>query len=363
MASDVLVLGTIHQFHLMNEGYTYTHLERLLEAYEPDLVCLEIRPEDYETGEYKAPEEMVAVGLKWAMERGIPAAPVDWWEDDMPQRHQEAMAELTATPEGQVKLDRLMADAAVGPTYEARFQELTQTYQRANSPETQDYFRRIHDLETEVLGEGNLNKRWEQRNKNMAQLVLEAIGNHEAKRAIVLTGCEHKYIIEDHLGDAGLTLLQLEDFLSEDIELTAEELSAFRDKSARIFVFQRVDGPQANTRPDSVDLSGVLERIKTLLEHNPGDTEVIYYRGLYHYLQRQYDEALADFKVAVQDRVALLLGWAPLWEIAALRAGQMLDLLGQREAALDHYRTIRQDGKSFVNHAEQLIAELFTRPT
>jgi len=196
----------------------------------------------------------------------------------------------------------------VGPTYEARFQELTQTYQRANSPETQVFFRRIHDLETEVLGEGNLNKRWAQRNKNMAQLVLEAIKDHEAKRVIVLTGCEHKYIIEDHLRDAGLTLLQLEDFLSEDIKLTTEELSAFRDRSARIFILQRVDGPQANTKPDSADLSGVLERVETLLERNPNDSEVIYYRGLYHYLQRQYDEALADFKVALQDREALLFG-------------------------------------------------------
>lgn len=42
--TEVLVVGTIHQQHARNPNYSYEDLVRILDTYNPDLVCVEIRP-------------------------------------------------------------------------------------------------------------------------------------------------------------------------------------------------------------------------------------------------------------------------------------------------------------------------------
>ena len=42
----VLVLPTIHGAHEANENYTYDDLLQLVKAYDPDVIGVEIRPED-----------------------------------------------------------------------------------------------------------------------------------------------------------------------------------------------------------------------------------------------------------------------------------------------------------------------------
>jgi len=43
----VLVLGTIHQRHGTNANYPYADVVRFLSAFDPDLICVEIRPRDF----------------------------------------------------------------------------------------------------------------------------------------------------------------------------------------------------------------------------------------------------------------------------------------------------------------------------
>lgn len=87
------VLGTIHQFHAIKAGYTLSHLEVLLEAFAPDILAVEIRPEDWEKGDLgRGPFEMGHVAIPWTKKKGVPIAPVDSWEDGMPDEHRRALA-------------------------------------------------------------------------------------------------------------------------------------------------------------------------------------------------------------------------------------------------------------------------------
>ncbi|MDX1752201.1 MAG: hypothetical protein R3259_03375 [Salinimicrobium sediminis] len=45
--TQVLVLPTIHGAHEVNENYTYDDLLQLVKSYEPDVIGVEIRPEDF----------------------------------------------------------------------------------------------------------------------------------------------------------------------------------------------------------------------------------------------------------------------------------------------------------------------------
>ncbi|TGX53200.1 hypothetical protein E5A73_10050 [Sphingomonas gei] len=45
-ADDVLVLGALHDLHAREESFGYDRLHRLLEAFRPDVVVLEVRPDE-----------------------------------------------------------------------------------------------------------------------------------------------------------------------------------------------------------------------------------------------------------------------------------------------------------------------------
>ncbi len=354
---DVFVLGTIHHLHASCEGYTFAHVRKLLEAYGPDLVCLEIRPHDLAAAQFGySPPEMTQVVLPWAEGCGVSVAGIDWWEDST-SAYEEAVRRIRATDEGRAVLERM--EKAERDIYGEPFERLCGTYRGANSPEVQARFRSEHQLEAQVLREGLLTKHWAKRNDHMARLVTEALIAHDAHRAIVVTGCEHKYAIEERLADLPwVHLVQLEDFLTGELTLDPEE----QLDSERLFIFQKVESPQANTDPDSVDLTGVAEKIEQGLSRAPGDAELLYYRGLYHYMTRDYDKALADFEGAAAGRERLVLGMLPLAQIIPLRLGQMYDLLGRRHEAIEQYGLLLTADGRFARRAQQLIEKPFTRP-
>jgi hypothetical protein len=61
----ILVVGTIHGDHFSNPNYSFVHLFQILETFDPDAICVEIRPKDFRKVLYLS--EMVAssvYGLK-----------------------------------------------------------------------------------------------------------------------------------------------------------------------------------------------------------------------------------------------------------------------------------------------------------
>jgi len=45
--TEVLVIGTLHQYHRNNPNYSYENIVSAIATYDPDVICVEIRPEEF----------------------------------------------------------------------------------------------------------------------------------------------------------------------------------------------------------------------------------------------------------------------------------------------------------------------------
>ena len=79
--SEVMVVGTIHKFHLTNKNYPIQVFQAVLDMWRPDLVLVEIRPEAFEKGHYEdGPFEMAYI-TQLAKARHITVVPIDWYRE------------------------------------------------------------------------------------------------------------------------------------------------------------------------------------------------------------------------------------------------------------------------------------------
>ena len=89
--SQVLVLGTIHHNHEKNPNYTFTDVVRVLTVFQPDLIGVEIRPQDFRREPYLS--EMM-IGTIWGTTHGKKVYPIDWWTDDAVRRTRDSLSKL-----------------------------------------------------------------------------------------------------------------------------------------------------------------------------------------------------------------------------------------------------------------------------
>ncbi len=377
MDKAVFVLGVLHDLHARSEGYTYWHLLKLLDAYAPDLVCLEIGPERLAAGDFRreSPEKW-GIGLPWAVAKGVSVAGVDGDGDPKHfERYKLAWAQFARDVGDTEKVLKELEERAMRLLEAAGgWDELVRTYEKANSRRTQEVFRQTHELAEATLGRygnGELTDSWRQRNDTMLRRTLAAMAEHGAHRAIVLVGAEHKYALDALFGDRpDLKVLQLSDFLDAPVVLTEAEREAFKRGEAPItypsdlmFVHRKLHGGEPGSysqtlppEPNRLDLSGVPERIDAALAQRPDDPDWLYYRGLYRYCRGEYHNAIRDFEAVAADHEAKFCVSAGLWELGEMRRGQMLDLLGGRDAAIKSYQRVLHDGSGlFADQVRQLM--------
>lgn len=70
MNTEILVLGTLHKHHKCNNLYSYEHIFEIINRLKPDVIGIEIRPEDmHQTNEYLTrfyPYEMIEVKKRFS---------------------------------------------------------------------------------------------------------------------------------------------------------------------------------------------------------------------------------------------------------------------------------------------------------
>ncbi|MBS3808442.1 MAG: hypothetical protein KGY60_13135, partial [Bacteroidales bacterium] len=74
--TEVLVLGTIHSSHTKNPNYSYENVIHILDAYQPDAICVEIRPRDFRKNPSLREMELASI---YGLANNIPVYPIDWW--------------------------------------------------------------------------------------------------------------------------------------------------------------------------------------------------------------------------------------------------------------------------------------------
>lgn len=194
----VLIVGTIHQMHATDKNYSYADIARILATYNPDLICVEIRPEDYRRNQYLKEMELAAV---WGLSHGKPVAPIDWWKDKPNDR--EIRAKLAKEPEyvaKQKQLQSLLSHDEIITRFEKRYGSMDDEgkwgaqlgYRFWNGRDYNSVIAEGYKLSLEVYGDSPFNLHYVTRNKHMMALIWNAIRENSSHTVIVLTGSEHK---------------------------------------------------------------------------------------------------------------------------------------------------------------------------
>ena len=197
-----LVVGTIHQRHETNENYTYVDIDRILSTYDPDLICVEIRPEDFRKVPYL--KEMMLATI-WGLSHGKAVAPMDWWDDTQNARElRDKLAKQPEYVEKEKQLERLLAADEIVKAYEKRYGPADKEnawsknlgYQFWNGKDFNGYYAEYYRLSMQVYGDSPFNLYYQTRNARMMELIRNAVSGHHSRRVIVLTGAEHKHFFD-----------------------------------------------------------------------------------------------------------------------------------------------------------------------
>jgi hypothetical protein len=202
----VVVLGTLHQMHAQVPAYDNTALGRAIEHLKPDVLCVELQPDDLATRPAeKTKQEYPAVIYPlidrhhyriYAME---PAEPL----------YSTILAPYRGTTEAFHAAQPVQAEA-FGKYADGLYAVLKTHWSSpaaVNDEATDAALRAKHVLQEALMGPGE-HAGWEAWNNHFLQVILRAARENPGRRIVVTVGAEHGYWLRERLRDtAGVTLL------------------------------------------------------------------------------------------------------------------------------------------------------------
>lgn len=178
--------------------YTPSKLKELIESSKPEVMAIEIRPEDYNAGRtVNNPWDMNEVVLPYAKENKLPIEPIDWWPDNLRSQYVEAIENLKKTSEGSRLVLDLEDEWNPHSTDFPDFNEVTPEYVHSELFAQRDSEYRIR--EKARLGEGPQNLLWYTRADAINKNLSTALKKHSGKRITVVVGASHRPDIERFL--------------------------------------------------------------------------------------------------------------------------------------------------------------------
>lgn len=394
--TQMLVVGTLHQALATDEHYTYADVVHILETYNPDLICVEIRPEDFRRKPYL--KEMMLATI-WGLAHGKTVAPIDWWSDHPNDREiREALIKQREYIEKGKRFKLLLSQSKSIAHFEKLYgpfeNELEwgahRDYQFWNSNEYNDYAAEYYRIVMQVYGDGPFTLHYLTRNQRMTELILNAIRRYPSHRVIVLTGCEHKQFFDrEFRQNPDLDLLQfrsilplqsrpLEPVISKFLEVD-DDLAYFEpgysgnDAYYQSKLVPLVHGPDMDAFPDKVpaaniQLAGkILERWKySLPESDVQDFE----HGWLAFLNGDYAGAVTFYRQITGriDSGALSASSDFLKQFVSVETyvnlGRSYDMLNRRADALECYRRAGQllAGTSLQSRKNYILRDYETVP-
>jgi tetratricopeptide (TPR) repeat protein len=360
----ILVVGTIHQRHETNKNYSYADVIRILSTYDPDLICVEIRPKDFRKVPYL--KEMMLATI-WGFSHGTDVAPIDWWEDAPNDR--EVRGKLAKQPEyveKEKQEEALCAQSPIITRYENKYgpAEKENTwgknlgYEFWNGQDYNEYYAEIYRISMKVYGDSPFNLHYQTRNDRMMQLIEKAIRDHHSHRVIVLTGSEHKHFFDREFrktaGFATLDfegLLPLEEvkleptilrFLDEDDDSPYYEKGYPADPDANFHnkLTPIVHGPDMDVFPDTIPQSNIVRAGKILNRWKalrPESDTLTHEQAWMDFLRGNYAQAVQEYLGLAKkiDRRQVTDAWIRF--DSYLNLGRCYDVLGERKKALECY--------------------------
>jgi len=367
--TQVLVVGTIHNLHQGNANYPFESFVRILETFDPDVVCVEIRPEDFRRRAYLT--EMMLASI-WGLEAGRTVVPIDWW--DSKNNARDERDDYQQTGEYALKQDeveRLERQSDILRAFQRQHGKDKKIWKRAkkqyatfwNGADFNDYVREGYRISLEVFGDSCVNLYYETRNSRMLHRIDGALASHAGERVIVLTGAEHKHYFDDALSARDdVTLIPFEAILPlQDAEPSVAITALLADGDAGPY-FDMADpqvaaqhyqdrlitlmhGPDMDFDPNVVPEENVRQAAKLLegwMWADPFSPALQFELGWLALHTGRYTEAIVHMEAALADIDALEETEEEarrklMWCSAHRTIGLCHDLLGNREEALGAY--------------------------
>jgi len=185
MKTTVGLYSSVHNPEFLEKrDWNEDMIRRLFTDFNPDIICGEVRPEDYiKTEGYRGPGEYRRFIFNLCSDYNIAFCPCDSF-DELTLSANEDFDETA--PRWTDIMERYMTAgySSTLPFNSDKFNDIVrekQNYQKAVSPDA-------HEIV------------WERRNRNIADNILKVIQDNPGKRILVVFGAEHTYWLKEELG-------------------------------------------------------------------------------------------------------------------------------------------------------------------
>jgi hypothetical protein len=200
------ILGTIHNDleYRKKMGYPIEVLEEAIKDFLPDVICGEVRPEDWEVyckdksyDGYLGPFEYRNLIIPLCEKHHIQFVPVDWFERDL----------INYSLDGQLsEIQQKNYEKEIMKIYDEIFRIAIQSKIPFNSFEFNELVKEKHKLQNEKEPIDNI-VNWITRNYIMIARIKNAIENNKGKRILCTVGAEHNYFYYEELKKLGYAIV------------------------------------------------------------------------------------------------------------------------------------------------------------
>lgn len=358
--TNVLVLGTIHRMHKNNQNYSYEDIVRVISTFNPDVICVEIRPIDFRiSSDY--PKEMI-LGTVYALKHNKKAYPIDWWNSD-DRKLREKLIKEPEYIEKQKLEDSLMLKNEKIQTFYTKYNNIWENaakfkHEFWNEDEYNSVVREEYKISMQVFGDSPFNLHYKTRNENMLKLIENAIKENRNKKIIVLTGAEHKHFFDDSLSKRNdINLIKFNSILPlKDIKIDTEISELLSTDEDRLYYYktsQGIDGfynkalrpllhgPNMDFNPNIISDENINEA-KVFLDkwqiENPKSIKLEFELGWYKFLKSSYKDAIKHYKTVVNNLDNLAISDDFIKAFIYRNLGFCYDMIGEREKAIQNYK-------------------------
>ena len=183
-STEILVIGTLHHNHQNNTNYSYKNIIQILATYNPDVICVEIRPEDFRKKPYLIEMMMATIyGIKYNKK----VYPIDWYSNENTRALREKLSKEPEYIEKQKIADSLELDNNLIQKFNKTYINIWKNvkeydYKFWNGDEYNDYIRESYKISMQVFGDSPFNLYYMTRNQNMLNLIDKAIDKNIGKK-------------------------------------------------------------------------------------------------------------------------------------------------------------------------------------
>jgi len=256
--TQVVIIGTLHNWHYENPKYSPTILKKIIGSLKPDVILNELPLSQVDSNgrplfrdPNKNPEGWAADSV--AMELGTPQTPFDQpdrqeifkrtryfereknssellnkWGNQLFEKDPNSSEVTTAQLLGYASQAQYTLSHQAGPEIinSQSFDSIIRIKHSLMYDILPAIIKKYPGYETLVDDQNFFKEHWNQRNRTMADNIKKAAEKYKGKRLVVITGCEHRYILKDLLkNEKSIELKEYWEILKPDAQTGGDKKS------------------------------------------------------------------------------------------------------------------------------------------